>query len=400
MPTPQPRRKSDGTTSWRVRYRIGRDQRSETFYTASEAQEFCTWIGALGPERAVGLLRDRDTELEPRATTPTLDEWAERYIATLPSASAATKAEYRSSYKHSFGHHIGAMHLDTITRETIAATITQLQTRGGRGGNGYSDKSIANHHGLLSAMMATAVADGLIPVSPCTRIRLPRSTDHEETPKRFLTHEEFARLWSSTTEHHRRLLEVLVGTGIRWGEAEALTVGDVDHTAGLLRVSKAAKRTGSGSSRAIGPTKTRRSRRAISVGPDLLDVLEQAAGGRGRGERLFLAPQGGHLVHRNFWESCWAPACKRAGLIDPRPRIHDLRHTHASWMIAEGVDMKTLQERLGHESIVTTMDLYGHLMPDARAKAAAAAEAALAKSVRGSALRPVDGEGRSVPPAA
>lgn len=55
-----------------------------------------------------------------------------------------------------------------------------------------------------------------------------------------------------------------------------------------------------------------------------------------------------------------------------RPRIPDLRHTHASWLIAAGVPLTVIQRRLGHESIKTTSDLYGHLAEDADAAAAAA----------------------------
>ena len=62
------------------------------------------------------------------------------------------------------------------------------------------------------------------------------------------------------------------------------------------------------------------------------------------------------------------PACEKAGLTDPRPRIHDARHTHASWLIADpDVNMVTIQRRLGHEKITTTIDTYGHLLPEVAA---------------------------------
>ncbi|WP_332108264.1 tyrosine-type recombinase/integrase [Mycobacterium branderi] len=57
----------------------------------------------------------------------------------------------------------------------------------------------------------------------------------------------------------------------------------------------------------------------------------------------------------------WWPAVERAQLAPPRPRIHDLRHTCASWMITAGVPLPVIQRHLGHESIKTTIDLYGHL---------------------------------------
>lgn len=60
------------------------------------------------------------------------------------------------------------------------------------------------------------------------------------------------------------------------------------------------------------------------------------------------------------------------------PRIHDLRHTHTSCLIADGVNLYTVARRLGHESITTTADVYGHLMPDQQVRAAQAATRALA----------------------
>jgi integrase len=63
--------------------------------------------------------------------------------------------------------------------------------------------------------------------------------------------------------------------------------------------------------------------------------------------------------------------------LTKRPRVHDLRHTHASWMIAAGTDLFVLQRRLGHESITTTTETYAHLLPDQQRAAADAAGRAL-----------------------
>jgi len=383
MARPEYRPAKDGTDAWRVRYRIGGRQSGETFYTLGAAQEFCDWIRVFGTERAVQLLATETAHLQPPAVLPTLDEWAERYIDALPGASGDTKDGYRSSYRHSFGTRIGMLRLDQVDREAVSRAIVDMQRAGGpRTKGGYSDKSIANHHGLLFGMMATAVLDRVITANPCAGVRLPRNSDHEKQPKRFLTPAEFQRLWSKIGAHHRPLIETLVGTGIRWGEAEALLVSDVDLAARLLHVTKAAKRSGDGR-RIIGPTKTRRSRRTVSLPLELVETLEAVVRGRDDRERLFVAPRGGPLGHKVFWQDVWLPACAKAKLAEPRPRIHDLRHTYASWMIAEGVSMKALQESLGHESITTTMDLYGHLMPGAMEETAAAASRALARALPG-----------------
>jgi len=66
-------------------------------------------------------------------------------------------------------------------------------------------------------------------------------------------------------------------------------------------------------------------------------------------------------------------------VVATRPRIHDLRHTHVSWLIAAGVTPAVIQARLGHESITTTIDRYGHLFPDAQQAAADAASLAFGR---------------------
>lgn len=380
--TPEKRTNSDGTTSWRVRYRIAGKQLGETFYSPGKATDFCEWIRLFGAAKAVEMLHNETAITTAAPTVPTLNEWTERYIDAL-LASGSTKADYRSMYRNSFGKHIGHLRLDVLDRETIQKTIAKLQKTGGRKNEGYSDKSIANQHGLLSAMLSMAVEDEIIRKHPTARIRLPRSTEHETPPERFLEHDEFGLLWGKTLPHHRPVIETFVGTGIRWGEAEALNVGDVNLKKKILRVTKAAKWSGVKRLRIIGPPKTPMSRRDISLPDSLCETLEQLVDGRDPKERLFLAPRGGPLVHKTFWEHVWLPACKRAELDDPRPRIHDLRHTHASWLLAEGVSMKAVQERLGHESIKTTMDLYAHLMPGARQETADAASRAMAQALPG-----------------
>ena len=87
--------------------------------------------------------------------------------------------------------------------------------------------------------------------------------------------------------------------------------------------------------------------------------------------------QGRRVQAQHFRERVWHPAVLRAN-IGKSPRVHDLRHSNASWMIARGMNLTTLQRRLGHEKITTTVDVYGHLMPEAQAQAAASATLSLA----------------------
>ncbi|WP_306858847.1 tyrosine-type recombinase/integrase [Arthrobacter bambusae] len=80
---------------------------------------------------------------------------------------------------------------------------------------------------------------------------------------------------------------------------------------------------------------------------------------------MFTTPKGGRIVHKLYWHHYWVPAVEAAQArgLKKAPRIHALRHTHASWLIQEGVSLFTVSRRLGHASTRTTEQVYGHLMP-------------------------------------
>ncbi|WP_188585367.1 site-specific integrase [Gordonia jinhuaensis] len=150
----------------------------------------------------------------------------------------------------------------------------------------------------------------------------------------------------------------LVSTGMRFGEATALRPGDIDVENATARVGRAWKYSG-GYSRRLGPPKTRKSRRTIDLTPQAVEV----AGRHADGEWLFSLSSGGPVSPQGFWRRAWEPARRAArehGLTKT-PRVHDLRHTNASWMIASGIPLPMIQAHLGHESITTTIDRYGHL---------------------------------------
>jgi len=207
-----------------------------------------------------------------------------------------------------------------------------------------------------------------------------------------LTRAEFALLLSKVAGFYQPLVLTLVATGLRWGEATALTAGDVDLAARppTLRVTKAWKRDAD-RHWYVGPPKTKRARRTVSLPDELVDVLLPLVAAKAPDELLFTNTVGKQLSSSRFWTTTWTPAldaaCKPTladGSADPdaprltkRPRVHDLRHTHASWMIAAGTDLFVLQRRLGHESITTTTETYAHLLPDQQRAAAAAAGRAL-----------------------
>jgi integrase len=149
------------------------------------------------------------------------------------------------------------------------------------------------------------------------------------------------------------------GTGLRFGEAAGLTVDRLQWLKRSLIVSQTLVEV-KGRVELRQTTKTATSRRAISLPGFLVDVLAaHVAEYPSEDGFVFTSPAGGPLRRTNWRRRAWLPAV-RASIGEPM-RFHDLRHSHAAQLIAAGEHPKVIQARLGHTSIRTTLDAYGHL---------------------------------------
>jgi integrase len=206
-------------------------------------------------------------------------------------------------------------------------------------------------------------------------VKLPPIDDdtEDDDDKVFLTESEFTLLRLCMHESDRDFLTIAVGTGLRWGELTALKVKDLnlDTTPATLTVRRAWKSNGRGEFALeqhgrfyLGKPKTRESRRRITLAPLVVDALRRAIVGRASDDLLLGAPRGGRLDQGNWYESRWQRAINEAQKkgFTKTPRFHDLRHTHAAWLISAGVPLPVIQKRLGHKSIQITVDVYGGLL--------------------------------------
>ena len=159
---------------------------------------------------------------------------------------------------------------------------------------------------------------------------LPR-TEKIEDDALFLTPAEFRTLLGFVPERYKVFTQFLVMTGNGFGEATAVTVGDVDLLVrlALVRITKAWKRDGK-NGYYVGATKTGAGKRTVSVPGQPVELLAPVMAGRRGSELVFTTGEGGRKAHGVYWRTCWTPAVKaatQAGL-NKAPRIHDLRHTH------------------------------------------------------------------------
>lgn len=347
------------TGRFKIRFRYGGRQTSETFDTRREATRFASLLDALGPQGALEQLEeDRQA-----VTVPTLNEVAADHIEHLTGIENGTRLGYTRLWGRTWAPHVGHIPVTQVNRDAIAKAVNEL-------GRSYSHKSLQNQRGLLAAVLERAIEHGHLRTNPAKKLRLPRGQEADRVEMRILTHPEFEQIDAAMTAHYRPLLRFLYGTGCRWGEAVALTVADVRrpnvHFRRALKWSPDGKRY-------VGSTKTPKSNRVIELPWQILDEIDELCTGKNGADLLFTAPRGGQVLHRTFWSRSWLPAVDG---LQPRPRPHDLRHTHASQLLARGVPPHIVQARLGHSSIQVTVNTYGHLMPDAQRMAADAASLA------------------------
>ena len=200
----------------------------------------------------------------------------------------------------------------------------------------------------------------------------------------FPTPNEVKRLIDAATGRWRALLVTVVFTGLRASELRGLRWEDVDFKRGELHVRQRADRYNK-----IGSPKSHSGQRTIPLGPFVVNTLKQwkLACPKSEPDLVFPTSTGRIEYHANMWRAL-SPVMIAAGLTnkagEPKYALHAFRHFYASWCINRKEDggmelpAKVVQERLGHSSILMTMDTYGHLFPRGDDTAAlAAAERAL-----------------------
>jgi integrase len=346
--------------SWRAGYRdpVSGGKRTRTFATKADAKTFLATV-----------VTDihRGQYVDPRGGALLFRDWVNRWLE-VRLVRPATRYTDAGRLRNHLLPHLGALRLRDITPLVVRRWVLELTTVIG-------GKTVRHCHALLSTVVNDAIVEGLLLTNPCRGTRLPTV---EESPAVALTEEQLAALIDATPEHWQPLIITAAGTGLRWGELGGLKRSRVQLLRRRLEVVETLVEAGGRVS--VGPPKTPRSRRVVSLPSQVVDALADQLG-RHDDEYVFVSTQGGPIRRENFWRRVWRPTLAAAG-ITPPPRFHDLRHTHVSLLIAAGVPMKAIQERLGHTSIVTTMDRYGHLLPDVDDALLSALEARLPASSR------------------
>lgn len=332
---------STGATLYRVRFRTpDRKQSQRRGFTTKRAAELFA--------ATIEVSKARGEYVKPSLGRMTVGELAADWLnrkqqATAPSHWRTLESAWRTHVAPRWGN-VRVADIDLLA---VEGWIAQM------GSTGAGATTVLRAHGVLSGILTDAVKGKRLAVNPTKGIEnLPRKTAKRRV---YLSAEDVARLADESGEHATLVL-TLAYCGVRWGEAVALRVRDVEFLRRRLSVHENAVQLGV--RHAVGPTKGRKGR-SVPVPSFVLDQLAKQCQSKGPGDLVFPTPGGGYLPRPKSANGWFTRAVKAAGVQAITP--HDLRHTCASLAISAGVNVLALQRMLGHTSAKVTLDTYADL---------------------------------------
>ena len=278
----------------------------------------------------------------------TWGEWADEWLPTRDVEPSTAKADGYRLDRH-LRPRWGDVQLGAITRQSIKAWVATMRRKG------VSPANVQRIVRLLSVSLAAAVDAEVIESNPAAGLKLKGG---EQAGERFLTRDEYAAIRAELpTTDHQLVADVLVYTGMRWGEMAGLHHNRLSLTKGEVHIVEAWQ----DASGMIKPYPKGKRGRVVPLPASLVARLAEVpvriggcpvphAVGKCR-SGLVLTTERGSVLRNSNWGEDWRAACERAGV---HARIHDLRHTYASWLLQGGVPLAEVGQLLGHVSPATT----------------------------------------------
>lgn len=273
---------------------------------------------------------------------------------------------YKKHVKHIVAD-LGNVWLQKLTPQQVQAFVSKKLEEG------ISPKYVREMLGVLRLALNNAVRWGYISRNVCDLVTKPRVSKHEIAP---LTLEQAQRFRQYIQGHRLEVLIMMaVVTGMRRGELLSLRWSDIDFKRGILQVMHTVDRL-TGHGYVEGEPKTSSGIRSIRIPLFLLDMLKKhhaeqlkrksSVESWAELDLVFPNLRGGYL-HPNHMGEAFRELLEQAEL--PPIRFHDLRHSAATILLSMGVNIKVIQELLGHSDIAITLRVYGHLLPSMQQEA-------------------------------
>jgi integrase len=418
-------RGKDGSAgiSYQVKWRLGGTRSgawvSETFSGRAHAESFRLDVEDAGHQWPKGWVKGKGYVAPEPSMAVTFAVVAMDYFTTQAKRidrgkiTPYTVHRYERTYAIHLSETFDALLFADVTPEDVEDWV-DVQI-----GLGFAPKSIRNWHGLLFSIMDHGRKKmRLRPDNPCELTELPEANAREARQVRFFQHGEWRMFRACLKADVHLMVDVLLATGMRWGEVSALRAGDVqfrDNGTAVVHVVRAwGKRAPDDAapikhdefetaSWKVGPPKGRRSRYVV-IDSVTADELRAVVEDREATGYVFVTRDGNPWRYPEFHSDRWAPARKEAVQhgLEKHATPHMLRHTTVVWSLAEGIRIEVISEMLGHASIQITMDVYGGFvdLTDPAMANAMAKSMLMSSNAIGSVPSSADVEARKIRPGA
>ena len=363
--------------SWQIQIDRGRDP-----VTGKRLRSYENLKGTKrdAERKLVTLLRNLESGDHIEPSKVTFEEFSKRWLKdhAWANLSPETAQAYEIMVKKHMVAAFGRHKLQQITPEILQRYYADKLATGRRDGKGgLSPRTVKHHHRLLHVIFASAVKWRVLPRNPADAVDPPQfqrkemNTFDQEGLETFLN--------SLQDTEYYPVFYTLLFTGMRRSEALALRWQDLDLDFGRLSIERSLHHLNDRTFHFL-PPKTEKSRRLVALPPSLVMVLKQHRDNQramrltmglvvSNNDLVFAHVDGKPLLPHSISQA-WSRLAKRAGY--PEVRLHDARHSHASLMLAQGVHPKVVSERLGHNSVSLTLDVYSHVLPGIQEAAALA----------------------------
>ena len=372
-----------GERSWELKFDLGRDP-----VTGKREVRYHSFKGTKRQAEVelTRLLEQTNTGVYVDPSKTTVAEFLGRWECDWASSNVSPKTleRYRQIIRLNVMPHIGTMPIQKLRPVHLNSLYGQLLREGGIDGQPLSARSVGHVHRVLHRALGHAVQWGIVQQNAADNVTPPRV---EVTEVEILREGDVKGLLDRLRGRSLYIVAVLgLATGMRRGEMLSLRWQDLDLDTGKPRIERSLEQTKEGGLRFKSP-KTKTGRRTISIAPSVAAELRQhrkaqqerwlALGlGKVRDDALVLATWEGKPRTPNALSKDWSETMASFGI---EITLHALRHTHASQLIAAGMDVVTISRRLGHASPTITLGVYGHLFSNTDDHAADITEAAFSR---------------------
>ena len=330
-------------------HNVTRHVAPETFPSKGDAQR---WLSNI--ETSI----HRGEWVDPAGGRMTVAELADSWKTRDPSKRKSTRARDEAILRLHILPALGSKRLREVTPPDIQRLVNDWTAK-------QAPRTVDRQYDVLRALFTYAVHSDWITRTPCRDIKLPSVT---ETRRTTLTVEDIVAIAEAIDPRYESMVWLGAVLGLRWAEVAGLTVGSLDLLRNSVTVTQQLDRD-----RQLGEPKSKAGRRQLSLPEELSAVLAAHLAANqltamDPARFLFTTRHGRPLDYSHWRERVWLPAVAKAGLEGAG--FHDLRRANATTLVAEGVNVKTAQTRLGHADPRTTLSVYAQAVPKADRAAA------------------------------